>query len=443
MNEVRHSAGGQESGSTLPRSLWAATGVPLPAQPRLVGNRRCDVAIIGAGFTGLRAALGLALAGVDVVVLEAMDVGYGASGRNGGQVNPILRLTPDAVRAAIGARNGERLVSATLGSGNDLFDDIERFAIACDPVKKGWLQVAHTAAALKRLQALRSAWNAAGGEIALLDRDECREWSGSSHYLGGLFHPHAGHVHPLSLVRGFAAAAMERGATVFERSPALEISRGTGGKWTVRTQDGALLADTVVITTNGYTGDLWPGLKRTIMPFVSIQAATRPLTPEQRAQVLPRGTTIADTRRSIIYGRYDRDGRLSIGCMGSYPERPDALGGFARLRSGTERVFPVLKGIEWQFRWGGRIAVTSNFLPRMHEPAPGLLIGLGFNGRGVAMTSVMGRALAAKILGAGEGDLPFPVTPIKAVPLHRILAALLPFAAPVLSTADRLDRISQ
>ncbi len=179
------------------------------------------------------------------------------------------------------------------------------------------------------------------------------------------------------------------------------------------------------------------------MPFVSIQAATRPLTPEQRAQVLPRGTTIADTRRSIIYGRYDRDGRLSIGCMGSYPERPDALGGFARLRSGTERVFPVLKGIEWQFRWGGRIAVTSNFLPRMHEPAPGLLIGLGFNGRGVAMTSVMGRALAAKILGAGEGDLPFPVTPIKAVPLHRILAALLPFAAPVLSTADRLDRISQ
>jgi sarcosine oxidase len=294
---------------------------------------------------------------------------------------------------------------------------------------------------MKRLEGLCAAWNAAGGDIALLGREECRNWSGSADYVGGLFHPTAGHVQPLSLVRGFAAAALRHGVRIFERSAAKAISRTADGKWTLRTETGSLVADQVVITTNAYTGDLWPKLKRTIMPLVSLQAATEPLSAAQKAEVLPRETTIADTRRAIFYGRYDRDGRLSIGCMGSDPDCPDALGGLRRLKSGTERIFPALKGISWQFKWGGRIAMTPDFLPHLHEPAPGLLVGLGFNGRGVAMTSVMGRALAAKLLGTRDSDLPFPISPLKAIPLHRILTAILPVAAPLLSAADRIDRI--
>lgn len=440
-NQPTELAGAEPSGTTLPKSLWATTAISLAAQLELEGGHQFDVAIVGAGFTGLRAALELALAGVRVVVLEAMEVGYGASGRSGGQVNPILRMTPDEVNAEIGHRNGERLVAATLASGNDLFNDISRFGIACDPVQKGWLQVAHTAAAMKGLERLQKAWNAAGGEISILNRNECREWSGSTDYVGGLFHPSAGHVQPLSLVRGFARAALQHGVKIFEHSTVTAISRAGNNKWMLRTRRGSVTADKVVIATNAYTGDLWPKLKRTIMPLVSLQAATEPLSAVQRSQVLPRETTIADTRRAIIYARYDRDGRLSIGCMGSYPDNPDALGGFGRLQSGTERIFPTLKGVEWQFKWGGRIAITSNFLPHLHEPAPGLLIGLGFNGRGVAMTSVMGRALGAKVLGTPDGDLPFPVSPIKTIPFQRILATILPVATPLLAVADRLDRM--
>lgn len=442
-NQTAELAGAAPSGRTLPKSLWAATANPLAAQPELEGGHRFDVAIVGAGFTGLRTAIELALAGVRVAVLEAMEVGYGASGRSGGQVNPILRMTPDEVSAEIGHRNGERLVAATLASGNDLFEDIRRFGIDCDPVQKGWLQVAHTAATMNSLERLQKAWNAAGGEISVLDRNECREWSGSADYVGGLFHPSAGHVQPLSLVRGFAQTALQHGAKIFEHSAVTAISRAANNKWMVNTLRGSVIADKVVITTNAYTGDLWPKLKRTVMPLVSLQAATEPLSSAQRSQVLPREATIADTRRAIIYARYDRDGRLSIGCMGSYPDRPDALGGFSRLKSGTERIFPTLKGVEWQFKWGGRIVITPDFLPHLHEPAPGLLIGLGFNGRGVAMTSVMARALGAMLLGARDGDLPFPVSPIKAIPFHRILAAILPVATPLLAVADRLDRMKR
>jgi glycine/D-amino acid oxidase-like deaminating enzyme len=200
-------------------------------------------------------------------------------------------------------------------------------------------------------------------------------------------------------------------------------------------------AANVVIATNGYTGDLIPGLRQSILPMVSLLAATAPLSPAQRAEILPRLTTIADTRRAIFYARYDRDHRLAIGCLGSDPDNPQALGGMSRLRAGAERIFPALKGIAWDYAWGGRIAVTKDFLPHLHEPAPGLHIGLGFNGRGVAMSSVMGRALAARILGASAGSLPFPVTPLKSISYHRLLTAVLPLAGPVLSAADALDRM--
>lgn len=427
------------SGKTLPPSLWAVTAPSLAAQPPLQGDATCDVAIIGAGFTGLRCALGLAEAGTSVRVLDAREVGYGASGRSGGQVNPILRKTVEAVRAELPPGIGDNLVQATLSSGTALFDDIRRYGIDCDAVEKGWLQVAHSGRMLTKLQALRDSWNAAGGTIRELDASATESWSGARGYVGGLFHATAGHVQPLSLTRGYAKAALERGAVIHEATPVVALDRDPGGGWRLTTPSGRLSADRVVIATNGYTDALWPGLKATIIPFVSIQAATAPLTDEQQAQVLPRGTTFADTRRSIIYGRYDRDGRLCIGCIGSYPDAPAALGAFRRLKSGTERAFPALHGVRWDRKWGGYIAMTTDALPHLHEPAPGLTIGLGYNGRGVAMSAVMGRTLAARILGMPDRDLPFAVTPPTPVPFHRILATALPAAPPLMALADRLD----
>lgn len=427
------------SGTTLPPSLWADTAPAFPAQPPLGGDAACDVAIIGAGFTGLRTALALAEAGTAVRVLDAREVGYGASGRSGGQVNPILRKTVEAIRAELPPGIGDNLVQATLASGTALFEDIRRYGIDCDAVEKGWMQVAHSPAMLKKLLVLRDSWNAAGGRIREQDAAEVQAWSGAQGYVGGLFHAAAGHVQPLSLTRGLARAAMTRGAVIHESSPVTGLDRGAGGKWRLTTPGGSLTADRVVIATNGYTDALWPGLRATILPFVSIQAATEPLSEAQRAAVLPRGTTFAGTRRSIIYGRYDRDGRLSIGCIGSFPEAPQALGAFSRLKAGTERAFPALRGVRWDRIWGGRIAMTTDALPHLHEPAPGLTIGLGYNGRGVAMSAVMGRTLADRLLGRPERELPFAVTPITAVPFHRLLAAVLPATPPLMALADRLD----
>lgn len=429
------------SGKTLPPSLWADTAPGIAAQPPLQGDASCDVAIIGAGFTGLRCALGLAEAGTSVRVLEAREIGYGASGRSGGQVNPILRKSVEAVRAELPPGIGDNLIQATLASGTALFDDIRRYGIDCDAVEKGWLQVAHTGTMLKKLQGLRDSWNAAGGKIRELDAAETLDWSGARGYVGGLFHASAGHVQPLSLTRGLARAALERGAMIHEATPVTGLERDTKGKWRLTTPTGRLTAERVVIGTNGYTDTLWPGLKATVIPFVSIQAATQPLAEPQRMQVLPRGTTFADTRRSIIYGRYDRDNRLCIGCIGSYPDAPEALGAFGRLKAGTERAFPVLRGVRWERKWGGRIAMTADALPHLHEPAPGLTIGLGYNGRGVAMSAVMGRALARRILGAPDRDLPFAMMPLTPVPFHRILSILLPAAPPLMALADRLDSL--
>lgn len=428
-----------EDPGDFPDSLWVATAAPFPKRQSLTGSHVTDVVVVGGGFTGLRTALELAVAGTRVTVLEARRVGYGASGRTGGQCNPILRMTPAAAEVALGRQHGQNLVQATIESANDLFHAIERHQIECDPVQKGWLQVAHTAATARKLETLHATWTAAGAKIDVLDRPATARWSGSNDYVAGLFHRSAGHVQPLSLARGFAAALLRHGGEIYENSAVTSAARGKGGKWHVKTAQGEVLAATVVIATNGYSGSLVQGLNRTILPMVSLLAATAPLSPAQRAEILPELSTIADMRHAIYYARYDRDFRLAIGCLGSDPEAPHALGGLARLKSGAARIFPALKGVAWDYAWGGRIAVTGDFLPHLHEPEPGLLVGLGFNGRGVAMSSVMGRALAAKVLGAAESTLPFPVSPLRAMSWHGLLSSILPLAAPVLSAADRLD----
>ncbi len=423
----------------LDRIHWLRTAVSGPPTLSLEGDTTADFIIVGGGLTGTRTALGLAEAGASVVLLEAATIGWGASGRSGGQCNPIWRATPDDLAKRLGGACAERLVAATLTCADDLFDDIRRHEIDCDAEQNGWIQAAHCQNAARSLRQLAGAWNAVGGEIDILEGKDVARRSGSDAYDLALFHKRGGHVHPLSLTRGFANAAAKHGARLYENAPVESMAR-MGNRWRVSTPTGTVTAPMVILATNGYTTDLWPGLRQTFLPMVSILLATAPLSDNLQKTVLPGGVTISDSRRAIFYARYDRDRRLLFGCVGS-DERVDTLGGRKRLQKGLETVFPQLKETPVETTWGGRIAVTPEMMPHLHAPEEGVLAALGYSGRGIAMTSVMARSVVHKALGGNDEDIPFPVTPLKAIPLHAVATSILPLAGPALSMRDSLDRL--
>ncbi len=402
---------------TWPDSLWVATARATPPTAPLEDSISLDTVIVGAGFTGLRAALVLAEAGQRVAVLESCDIGWGASGRNGGQVNPLLPLNgPGRVSALVGAERFPLLTKTMLQSANETFGVISRYAIDCQARQSGWIRADHCGVAMRQSRAVATAWNRHGAGIEFLEGTELEQAIGTGAYKSATLMRSGGALQPLSYARGLAAA-QAAGAAIHSDTPALKLERD-GSKWRIETPKGQVTADQVLLCTNGYTDKLWPGLAETVIPLVSIQAASEPLSGPEVDRILPEGRTIADTRRTIIYGRHEPDGRILFGSLGSFTGRGDEAS-FAAMQSTIERIYPSLKGVCWQYRWGGRLAVTQDHLPHLHQPAPGLLAGLGYNGRGVAMSTIMGRVLAERVLGKAERELPFPISPIQAYPLHR------------------------
>ena len=237
-------------------------------------------------------------------------------------------------------------------------------------------------------------------------------------FVGGIGCSSAGSLHPLSFTRELARTCLSKGVQIFSGTHASAVTRTNAG-WEVKTEkDISVSAKQVLICTNGYTGNLIPGLKQKVVPVRSILIASEPLSIELRQEILPDQVTFVDKRNLILYARYDRDGRLCIGDLG--PMR-DAfcLGDFNHLKERAISVFPELKAVRWDFHWGGRIAMTRSSTPFIHEPAPGLICGMGYNGRGVGMGTVMGRLLAERALGAAEEEMVFPITKPASYPFHR------------------------
>lgn len=401
----------------FPPSLWADTAPSAQPTPALQDDTDTDVVIVGAGFTGLRAALELADNGTSVVVLDAEAPGWGASGRNGGQVNPLLPVhSPEDVYRMIGRDAGERLVQAAIGSADELFSLIKKHNIACEARQAGWIRTAHCAGAAREFTAQCESWQRAGVEIDIVDRATLAERAGTEFFGMGAIVPSGGCIQPLSYVRGLLGACLAAGARVHGKSRVTGLRR-QANKWVATTNGASVRASKVLLCTNGYTDRLWPGLAETIVPVLSVQLATEPLSDNIRGSMLRGGETLSDTRRLIYYGRFDAAGRFLLGSVGSKDTFADAEQ-YTRTRREAIRIFPQLAEVQWKRQWCGYIAVTKDHLPHMHEPAPGVLAGLGFNGRGVAMSGVMGRALARRVLGASEQDLPFPVTGFNQFPLH-------------------------
>ncbi|MBU9523199.1 NAD(P)/FAD-dependent oxidoreductase [Burkholderia multivorans] len=409
-------AGSARPHAQWPDSLWAATATPAPATPALDASASCDVAIVGAGFTGLSTALHLAERGVNVRVIDGAQPGWGASGRNGGQVIPGLKYDPDELVRRFGDA-GERLASIAGGAADTVFDLIARHAIDCDARRNGWIQPAPTAAMLDTVARRAQQWAARGAPVDLLDREEVERRLGTRAYAGGWIDRRAGSVQPLSYTRGLVRAAQANGAVIHGSTRATALTRAHG-RWRIDTASGATLsADRVVIATNGYTDGLWPGLRRSVMAANSFIVATQPLAPDIGGDILAGGEVASDARRLLLYFRRDAAGRLLMGGRGPFAE-PRAASDWRHLERAATLLYPQLKDVRFEYRWAGRVAITADFLPHVHEPAPGVTIALGYNGRGIAMATTLGKYLAAHLAGDARLPLPLRTTPIRPIPFH-------------------------
>jgi hypothetical protein len=400
--------------------LWAATAIAGSDTPPMGGKLNVDVAIVGAGFTGLSAALHLSELGATVCVLEAGEPGWGASGRNGGQVIPGLKYDPGELERRYPGKVGEELI-ALVGSAPDVvFDLIRKHGIDCDATRAGWIQPAHTNAALQTVLQRAEQWRRRGVPVELLDSAETARRLGTNQYVGAWQDPRGGSIHPLSFSRGLAAAAIRMGTEIHGCSSVTGIAR-VGLKWHVSTATGGLvMADQVLLCTNEYTEKLWPRLRQTIIAANSFQVTTCPLPPEISSTILPGGEIASDSRRLLSYFRKDRDGRLILGGRGPFRE-PRSDSDYAHLRDMVYRLFPQVRGRRFGYQWSGRVALTADFLPHVHVPACGITVALGYNGRGIAMATTMGRVLANCMNGTGTlSTLPFYRPDIKPVPLHSL-----------------------
>jgi glycine/D-amino acid oxidase-like deaminating enzyme len=401
----------------LAPSLWAATAAAAPPTSAIDASQRADVLVIGGGYAGLSTALHLALQGVDVVLLEAREIGFGGSGRNGGQVIPGLKHDPDDLLRMYGSERGENLIRFAGTTADLVFDLIARHGMDVPYVRQGWIQGAHTAKALEVAQQRAAQWRRHGVAARTLDAGEAAELLGTDRYLGGWLDPRAGAIQPLSYVRGLARAALAAGVRLYTDTPVERLQR-SGSDWVATTTAGATVtAARVVMCTNAYGADLWPGLQPSIIDANTFQVATTPLPQAIRASILPGGQVCSDTRNLLLYFRLDHQGRLLMGGRGPFRE-PHGQADWAHLERVMLKMYPQVAGVPYEFRWCGRVAITRDYLPHLHEPEPGLLIDIGCQGRGVGLQTAMGRAMAAYVTTGNASELPVPIAPIKAFPLY-------------------------
>ena len=394
-----------------------------------------DVAVIGGGFTGVSTALHLALGGADVVLLEAMDLGFGASGRNVGLVNAGMWVMPDVVAAALGPEYGERLL-ALLGDAPSLvFELIDRYDLRCEPVRNGTLHCATRPSDVGQLRQRLEQWAARGKVLHLLDARAAATMIGSDAYHGALLDPSAGTIQPLAYVRGLAAEAMRQSVRIYTNSPFTGHERCSKG-WLLHTPTGAVTAERVVVATDTYgrPESLSVAQEQVRLPYFNI--ATEPVDAELVRSILPLRQGIWDTRRVLTSFRLDRDGRMIVGSVGSLRGAGQATH-MAWARRILRKVFPSLGSLSFEHAWWGDIGMTGNRVPVLHELAPGILSIGGYNGRGIAPATALGRILADHLLGAlPVSELPLPVTPLRRSLLRGVREAFFEVGARLYHVAD-------
>ena len=401
---------------TLDHCMWSATAGPPPPESPLDDEERCDVLIVGGGFNGVTAGLKLAQAGARALLVEAQEIGAGATGRNAGMVNPGQFLGPEEIARHLGPDHGRRFV-AELGAAPDMVRAlIAEHAIACFLDDRPIIRAAHSSGSARVLHAQTDAWQKLGADVVMVEGNDLEAMTGSQRYRAALIDRRGFTIQPLAYIRGLATAATRFGLRIATRRAVTRLE-ARNNAWLAHAGGSTIRADKVIVSTNAYSGHLLPELREEIMPLGAFGFATDPLPAQWRARIFPQGHSLYDAHKVPLFFRYDPEGRLMVGCIGFLPKALDSTGWADRA---VRFLFPQAPRFPWRFRWSGRLGQTPDRLPHFVEPRPGVLATLGCNGRGIAPNTCFGAMLARRALGE-TSPTPLPCAAPRAYP-HRALA---------------------
>ena len=379
-----------------PKSYYAATTNVRTDYPRLQGEHSCDIAVVGAGYTGVSTALALSERGYDVVIVEANRVGWGASGRNGGQLIDGM-VDSEKIEKRLGKKAAEIAYQMGVDCRDIVVANIEKYSIDCD-LKFGYLDLAMHNADMKYLRAEVENKQKRNypHDVRIVDQNEIHTVIGSDQYIGGLVNSGNGHLHPLNLCIGEARAAEQNGARIFEQSPVTRIIHGD--KPRIETAFGVLNAAKIVLAGNAYLGSLEPSLTGSVISSGSYIIATEPLDDALATELLPQDMACCNQRIGLDYFRLSADRRMLFGGLCNYLGR-DPKSITATLRPKMLKVFPQLADARIDYEWGGNIAISMNRIPQMGRIQKNTYYSQGYSGHGVAPTHVAGQVLADAIGG--------------------------------------------
>lgn len=394
-------------------SLWDISSLEAEVTtPPQEGDIDTSVAIVGGGFTGLSTALHLSDKHVDCHVFEANKIGFGGSGRNVGLVNAGLWLPPQDVRKRLGEERGAALIRLLGDAPDYVFSLIERHSIKCEPNRAGTIHAAHSPSGFDEIARRAEEWSRLQAPVDLLNREAVSRKIGTRAFYGGLLDHRAGTINPMGYARGLARVAQSSGAHLHTGVRVNALKR-EGKKWLLDTTSGVVRADSVVIGTNAYSDDLWPGLRKSFTMIHYFQLATTPMG-DRVAHILKERQGLWDTGQIMFSLRRDDFGRLIIGSMGKLVGNSKGLS-YRWAQRTLRRLFPALGPVEFEKSWHGQIAMTPDHLPRIHRLEDGLYTPIGYNGRGITPGTMFGKAMAELLSGGREEDLPLPITDLRCV----------------------------
>ncbi|MBD9415209.1 FAD-binding oxidoreductase [Pseudomonas sp. PDM16] len=407
-----------------PQSYYAASATPAPQRPSLQGETETDVCIIGAGYTGLSTALFLLENGFKVTVLEAAKVGFGASGRNGGQIVNSYSRDIDVIERSVGPKQAQLLGQMAFEGGRIIRERIAKYDIQCD-LKDGGVFAANTPKHMKHLESQKKLWERYGHtQLELLDEKRIREVIDTNRYVGGMLDMSGGHIHPLNLALGEAAAVESLGGIIYEQSPAIQVERGANP--VVHTPNGRVKAKFVVVAGNAYLGNLLPELASKSMPCGTQVITTEPLSDELAKSLLPQDYCVEDCNYLLDYYRLTSDKRLIFGGGVVYGAR-DPANIEAIIRPKMLKTFPQLRDVKIDFAWTGNFLLTLSRLPQVGRLGDNIYYSQGCSGHGVTYTHLAGKILAESLRGQAERFDAFATLPHYPFPGGRMFQ--VPFSA--------------